>query len=328
MPGAMPGATPSGDATSMPGGTLTPTEMEPTEVGPTEMDATAEPTPTPTTGSGTCCTDGDCTCLGPEPTADALRTMGPFTVEKYTDGFPKGTGYLAGTIYYPADAEGQLSVITLCPGWTATQDSVGSVGPWGPFLASHGFVVMTLDTLTTLDVVEQRDEQIMAALNAVNGENTRSGSPLEGRLSGRYGIGGWSMGGGGTWIVAATEPEMQSAMSLAGHHSTVPGFVQTYATKITVPTIIFAGETDIPPLGNRPQSQEIYEGIPESTPKILYEIVGQDHFQFGTPMVTNMGYLGAYGLAFQKTFLDGDERYKQFLLTEGPNASDWRSNVQ
>lgn len=281
------------------------------------------------TGDGDCCPDGNCVCRGPEPSQDMLGKPGPFTVQKYTDGFPKGNKYLGATIYYPSDAEGPLSIIVLCPGFTATQDSAGSVGPWGPFLASHGFVTMTIDTLTTFDGVDVRDDALLDALSAVKGEHTRSGSPLEGKLSTtRFGVGGWSMGGGGTGIAAATDASLKTAMGLAAHYYTVPNYLMTFASKITVPTILFAGETDSPTLGGGGQNQDIYQAIPSTTPKILYEMTGLDHFQFGTPTTTNGGALGAYGLAFQKTFLEGDERYRKFLLMEGPNASDWRSNIQ
>lgn len=41
-----------------------------------------------------------------------------------------------------------------------------------------------------------------------------------------------------------------------------------------------------------------------------------------------MNMIGFYALAFQKTFLEGDTRYRKFLLEEGPNASEWLSNIE
>lgn len=61
---------------------------------------------------------------------------------------------------------------------------------------------------------------------------------------------------------------------------------------------------------------------------MLYEFADADHFAFGTALTTGGGALGRYGLAFEKVFLEGDERYRQFLLVEGPGASDWRSTIQ
>jgi hypothetical protein len=90
---------------------------------------------------------------------------------------------------------------------------------------------------------------------------------------------------------------------------------------------LFAGALDTPILGGGGQSQAAYDVIPASTPKILYEIAAADHNAFGTPLTTGGGGLGRYGLAFQKVFLEGDERHRQFLMVEGPGASDWRSTL-
>jgi hypothetical protein len=61
--------------------------------------------------------------------------------------------------------------------------------------------------------------------------------------------------------------------------------------------------------------------------KMLYEVQGADHFFFNTPKAID-GVIGQYGLAWQKVFLEGDERYKKLLLNEGPQASEFRSNVK
>jgi hypothetical protein len=55
-------------------------------------------------------------------------------------------------------------------------------------------------------------------------------------------------------------------------------------------------------------------------------VQGAGHFVWGTPR-TNRGAVGRYALAWQKVFLDGDQRFLEFLLETGPNASDFRSNL-
>jgi len=260
---------------------------------------------------------------GEEPTMDSAMKNGPYEVATYTDGFKDGAAFLAGTIYYPKDAEPPFAGIVACPGFTALQDSVA---PWGPFLASHGIVVMTIDTNTTGDSVDQRQEALMDALGSLKAEQSRSGSPLEGKLDmTRFGLMGWSMGGGGTWLNANTHPELKTALSLAGHIATQIGGAAQF-TKVTVPTLLLAGSADDAILGGA-MSQPVYEAIPESTPKLLYEIAGASHFDI-QPM-SGGGLFGLYGLSWQKVFLEGDERYKKFLLLPKPdNASDFRSNVK
>jgi dienelactone hydrolase len=166
----------------------------------------------------------------------------------------------------------------------------------------------------------------MDALDSLKSENTRSGGPLMGKLdTGRMGLMGWSMGGGGTWIDANTHPELKTAITLAGHIVTAPGGTGAIKT-ISVPTLMFAGQTDTAILGGG-MSQPIYTQIPDSVPKMLYEISGLGHDAGNNP-ANNSKNVGLYGLSWQKVFLEGDQRYKQFLLVKGPNASDFRTNLK
>jgi dienelactone hydrolase len=260
---------------------------------------------------------------GPDPTMASASTAGPYTVKTYTSGYKDEPNFGAATIYYPTNADAPFGAVAICPGFTATQSSINT---WGPFLASHGIVVMTIDTNSTGDSVVQRSTALMDALDSLKSENTRSGGPLMGKLdTGRMGLMGWSMGGGGTWIDANTHPELKTAITLAGHIVTAPGGTGAIKT-ISVPTLMFAGQTDTAILGGG-MSQPIYTQIPDSVPKMLYEISGLGHDAGNNP-ANNSKNVGLYGLSWQKVFLEGDQRYKQFLLVKGPNASDFRTNVK
>ena len=81
-------------------------------------------------------------------------------------------------MYYPTDAQAPFSGVVMCPGYTAVQSSIQD---WGPFFASHGIVLVTIDTLTTLDQVAQRATELLDALKELKDENTRAGSPLRGK---------------------------------------------------------------------------------------------------------------------------------------------------
>jgi hypothetical protein len=211
----------------------------------------------------------------------------------------------------------------MCPGYTAAQSSIAD---WGPFFASHGIVLVTIDTRTTLDQVPQRADALLEALASLKAENTRRGSPLEGKLSkDRYGLAGWSMGGGGTWIATNDHPELKSAVTLAGHNLTAGGGLISIGTR--VPTLMLNGATDLTILGGLGQSEAAYSSIPESTPKLLYVIATEGHFSWGTPR-TNNNAVGRYVLAWEKLFLEGDQRYERFLLERGPLATTWQSNLR
>ena len=57
------------------------------------------------------------------------------------------SGFGGGTIYYPTSTTaGTFGAVAIAPGFTATQSSMAWLGPR---LASQGFVVFTIDTITT-----------------------------------------------------------------------------------------------------------------------------------------------------------------------------------
>ena len=273
--------------------------------------------------TGTCCAGGDCVCRGGEPTADTLSRNGGFRYASYTSGFRDGPRFGGATIFYPTDAEPPLSGVVMCPGFTATRSSIAA---WGPFFASHGIVLMIIDTNTVLDPVPARANALLDALASLKGENTRATSPLRGKLSAsRYGLAGWSMGGGGTWLATAAHPELKSAVTLAGHNLTAGGAGGSRGSR--VPTLMMNGATDVTLLGGLGQSESAYDAIPSTTPKLLYVMTYEGHFSWGTPR-TNGNASGRTMMAWQKTFLEGDTRYKKLLLVRGPSATTYRHNLQ
>ena len=272
---------------------------------------------------GTSASSEDAIIRGDEPTDATGTSNGPFEVSMYTKGFAKEAGFLAATIYYPADAEAPFSYVVFCPGFVSYQTSIQD---WGPFLASHGIVIMTIDTNSSSDSVTVRQTALKDALSSLQKENERSDSPLAGKLhKTRFGLMGWSMGGGASLLNAVMHPEYKSIVTVAEHLATSPG-TSAPLKSLSVPTLMFAGTADTTVLGLN-MSQPAYEAIPETTSKMLYEVQGADHFFFNTPSALK-GVVGKYGLAWQKVFLEGDDRYKKLLSAEGPMASDFRTNVQ
>lgn len=259
---------------------------------------------------------------GPTPTRESAARAGSFKVQHYAEGFRNGPEFRAATIYYPEDAEPPFSMIVFCPGFLSTQ---GDNAKWGPFMASHGIVFMIIDTNTTSDSVLQRKAAELDALESLKAEHTRAGSPLEGKLAlDRVGLMGWSMGGGGAWLNGIDHPEIKTVVTLTGHHATAGG--PEPVRGLTVPTLMLAGTADTAVLGLG-MSQPIYEVIPDSTPKLLYEVEGASHFDFNDPAFLD-GVPARYALAWQKVFLEEDKRYYDFLLEEGERVAEFRSNLQ
>ena len=264
---------------------------------------------------------GDCPqgaiCHDEAPSASTSRA-GSHKVERYT--IPRSSEHGGGTVYWPGDVE-SFSGAVYCPPLTGVQRMYAD---WGPFLASHGIALVTMDTRSTSDSVQSRGGQLAAMVKQFRGEATRSGSAINGKLNPqRVGTMGWSMGGGATWIAAAKDATLKSSISMAGHNATGGGAGNSRGT--TVPSMQLAGQTDTTILGGMGQSQGVYGIIPESTPKILYVVRGVGHMSWGGPTAATAS-AGEITLAFQKTFLDGDTRWKKFLVKPA-NASEWKSNI-
>jgi dienelactone hydrolase len=205
-----------------------------------------------------------------------------------------------GTVHYPADAEPPFAGVALCGGFTNTGPEMAS---WGPFYASYGIVTI-ITTTGAADSPDVRANKLLAAVKALAAENTKSGSPLNNRLAGRYGTSGYSMGGGGTTIASKSDPTLKSSVGLAPWGPT--------GSNVKVPTLLLCGASDtVAPCS---MAQDAYGAIADSTPKMMVSIPGTTHFNWFGPEDAGGGISGEAALAFQKVFLEGDDRWKPFLL--------------
>jgi len=255
-------------------------------------------------GGGACCSDGDCLCHGPDP-SELTSGSGPFD----TDTFEISTG----SVHYPIDAEPPFAAVAICGGFL---NSGPEMDGWGSFYASHGIVTVITWTLGS-DFPDVRAAKLLEAIEELKGENTTMGSQLFGKLSDRFGTSGYSMGGGGTTIATTTDSTLKTSVGLAAWAPVGSG--------ISVPTLLLCGSSD----GTAPcsMSQSSYGSIPDSTPKMMISISGSTHFSWFGPMDAGRGTSGSYALAFQKVFLEGDERWKPLLL-ESPSGGTVTTNIQ
>jgi hypothetical protein len=242
-------------------------------------------------GGGACCPSGDCLCREPPPTGLTSRT-GPFKTASFSI---SGRG----TVHYPTDAAPPFAGVAVCGGLLNTGPEMAS---WGPFYASHGIVTI-ITTTAGSDQPATRAQKLAAAVEALKAENTKSG-PLMGKMSDRYGTSGYSMGGGGTTIASGSAPTNKTSVGLATYGGRGSG--------VQVPTLLMCGTSD----NTAPcsMSQSVYRSIPETTPKMMLTISGGSHLSGWFSPTANQGASGELALAFQKVYLEGDERWKPFML--------------
>lgn len=239
---------------------------------------------------------------GPVPTLASIQADGPFTIASQT--IPSGSGFGGATVYTPT-APGTYAVVAVCTGFVTAQSSMA---PMAKRLATHGFVVVNIDTNTIFDFPDSRATQLLAALKAAVALKT---GPVAGKIDvSRQAVAGWSMGGGGTLLAANSTPGLKGAVAFA------PWVAGTPISADRVPSAIVGGASDnVAPAASH--STPLYNSIPASTPKLLGIITGASHF-FPTTTSQPASYTS---IAWMKRFVDNDTRYSGFLNGDAAYSS-------
>ncbi|GAA4441473.1 lipase [Actinokineospora soli] len=234
---------------------------------------------------------------GPNPTESLIEAArGPFATAETSVSRYVVTGFGGGTIYYPTStAEGTFGAVAVSPGYTATQSSLAWLGPR---LASHGFVVMIIDTNSIYDQPASRGDQLLAALDYLTQR-----SAVRGRIDAtRLGVAGHSMGGGGSLEAAKDRTSLKAVVPIA------PWNTDKTWSEVRTPTFIVGGESDsVAPVSSH--SEPFYQSLTGAREKAYMELNGASHF---FPQSSNTT-LAKYTISWLKRFIDDDTRYDQFL---------------
>ncbi|WP_059013565.1 alpha/beta hydrolase family protein [Streptomyces specialis] len=246
---------------------------------------------------------------GPDPTLAAIQAQeGPFDYATTT--VSDRPTFDGGTIYYPTDtSQGTFGAIAISPGYTSTQSAVAW---YGRTLASHGFVVFTIDTESRYDQPNSRAEQLLDALDYLTDTSTVRSRIDPDHLA----VAGHSMGGGAALRAAQLRPEIQAVVPLTPYHTT-----KTWSS-VTSPTLIFGSENDtVTRVGQHAEPFYTSLGTQE---RAYLELNNGTHT---TPVSFN-STIAQYTVAWLKLYVDNDTRYEQFLCpapSAGGTIQEYRS---
>ncbi|WP_258059129.1 dienelactone hydrolase family protein [Arthrobacter sp. B1805] len=166
-----------------------------------------------------------------------------------------------GTIYYPTSTtSGTFGAVAISPGYTAAQSSISWLGPR---LASRGFVVITIDTLSRYDQPAERGDQLNAALTYL----TRSSAVRDGIDPSRLAVMGHSMGGGGTLEAAKDNPALRATIGMTPYN------LDKSWPEITTPSLIIGAQNDDAAPVSR-HSIPFYNGLTSLPQKAYLELRG------------------------------------------------------
>lgn len=248
---------------------------------------------------------------GPEPTEQSVTAeRGPFAIAQITVPRDGAQGFGGGTIYYPTStAEGTFGAVAVSPGFFEPQ---AAISWYGPRLASQGFVVITIDTVTVFDQPDARAGQLLAAL-----DHLTQRSEVRDRIDpARLGVMGHSMGGGGTIRATVTRPSLKAAVPLTPWH-----LVKSWP-EVRVPTLIVGADNDfIAPVANH--AEPFYMSMTNAPEKAYLELNNAGHMTVDVPNTT----VARSAIAWLKRFVDEDTRYSKFLCpppAAGPAIEEYR----
>jgi hypothetical protein len=232
---------------------------------------------------------------GPDPTLSSVAaTRGTFATAQMS---VPGSGFGSGVIYYPTDTSQTFGGVAIVPGYSALFSVEEAwMGHW---LASFGFVVIGIETVSRTDSADARATQLLAALDYLTQRSSVRDRVDPNRLS----VIGHSAGGGGVLTAALRRPALKAAVGLA------PGSpVGNYnLSNDRVPTMFISGQRDT--TVTQAYLNGIYTTIPATTPSAWVEITGVDHLFATRANTTEMRVL----IPWLKIFVDNDTRYTQFL---------------
>ncbi len=253
---------------------------------------------------------------------ESITNPGPFTVNSFDEasGINIGTNYSGSTIYYPSNSSNtNLSSIVIVPGFMNTEFTIQN---WGPFLASHGIITMTIGTNSLNDNHIQRRDALIDAMASLKKENQRQLSPLFNKIdTNSIAVGGFSKGGGGAQLVPSIDPSIKAIISLYPWLDN-----PTYSDlNHDVPLMIISGQLDLfaPPSMH---ADIHYNLTPNSTKKIKYEIAFASHDALSGPYA-GAGDVGVRVVSWLQTFLLNDSCYCPIATLNPISSSSFVTNV-
>ncbi len=175
------------------------------------------------------------------PMSQRLMDAGAAEVCAYTSGLGD-LGYASARVTYPCDLAPSAPATTLTGGFTNTKEQM----TWlSEHLSSHGFIVMTMTPTHRFSEPAVWAKAHIAGFHKLAAENTRSDSPLRGKVDlSKRAIMGFSMGGGGALLAAETLAGANTATVALAPYLSSASPLQSVFDAQQVPTLILGSELD------------------------------------------------------------------------------------
>lgn len=207
----------------------------------------------------------------PDEDGQALTNPGSFEICSYETNL-ENDGYASARMTYPCDLSGgAIPATTLTGGFTNTKEQM----EWlAEHLSSHGYAVLTMTPNNTLGVPPGWRDAQFGGFAELEDENSRAGSPLQGKIDlDKRNLMGFSMGGGG--VILAAEEMGDAPTSSIALAPWLGGYTVDYS-KIDAPMMILGSENDELAY----YSEDYYAQLPSNLERGLAIYAGGSHFNW------------------------------------------------
>lgn len=207
----------------------------------------------------------------PAPKGQALTEPGDFEICSYETNL-ENDGYASARMTYPCDlSAGPFPATTLTGGFTNTKEQM----VWlSEHLTTHGYVVLTMTPNNTLGVPPIWKDAQVGGFAELADENTRTDSPLKGKIDlSKRNLMGFSMGGGGVILAAA---EMGDAPTSSIALAPWLGAYNLDYSQIDAPMLMLGGENDELAY----YTEDYYAELPSNLERGLAIYAGASHFDW------------------------------------------------
>ena len=255
-----------------------------------------------------------------------------FSSISQSDGMRDGPHYLGADLYYPLEAAAPYKTIVIGPGWGGVGADMSN---WAEFFASHGFIAATIDyNDAENDSHFQRGEAMLDLIETIKQENLRLLSPVYDKVdilkcaAAGYSISGGSAVNAGlldsTQVLGAIislNPTVifEDCVLCAGSEYCIC-LVPELLEEQVVPTLIISGENEVLELPDYEGMLgiDLYNDLPQSTTKMIYEIESGGH---GSAAFPQTGSITNLSLNWLKYHLMDSLQVCTQLIEENPENS-------
>ncbi len=230
---------------------------------------------------------------------------GPYSTCTYTP--PDTSGYNGARVYYPCNISGTHGATTLTGGYTNTYSNMAWIAN---HLSKWGYIVFAMTPNNRYGNNPSWTSAHRSGIAQLKVENTRSGSPLQGKVDvSKLQIMGFSKGGGGALLASASlgagvkttqamAPYMDSSYNLSAIRSA---------------TICYTGTSDY--IASPGNVVRMYNSLPDAIDRTLGYFYNFSHTSWmpGSSNNTYTNRAKKYITAFMLYHMDANSSYQTYL---------------